>query len=120
MRRTSKSEVLALSGLVLLAALACKKFGGGSDEETSSASAPASGDSTGVPECDDYLAKYSKCVEDKVPAVAKPGIQQSIDKMRETYRTTAQTPAAKAGLAQGCTQALETTKQAMASYGCTW
>ncbi|HMR10603.1 MAG TPA: hypothetical protein PKA88_32725, partial [Polyangiaceae bacterium] len=68
MRRTSKSEVLALSGLVLLAALACKKFGGGSDEETSSASAPASGDSTGVPECDDYLAKYSKCVEDKVPA----------------------------------------------------
>ncbi len=120
MRASSRTEVFAISALVLVVSLGCKKLSGGSDEESSSTTAAASGDSTGIPECDDYLAKYEKCVDEKVPAVAKPGIKQSIDKMRQTYKTSAKNPAAKAGLSQGCTQALETTKQAMASYGCSW
>ncbi|MEZ4225026.1 MAG: hypothetical protein R3B13_28995 [Polyangiaceae bacterium] len=119
MGSATRKEVLVAAALVIVAALGCKKLSGGSSEE-SAAAAPAGENSTGVPECDTYLSKYEKCVDEKVPEVAKPGIKQSIDRMRTTYRTSAQNPAAKVGLAQGCQQALETTKQAMASYGCTW
>lgn len=116
MKRSSRLTTSFTALLVVVALLACKKS---KSEEGSTASA-ASGESTGVPECDEYLAKYEKCVDEKVPAVAKPGIKEAIGKMRTTYKTSASNPVAKAGLGQGCKQALETTKQAMAQYNCTW
>ncbi|MBX3129554.1 MAG: hypothetical protein KF718_22740 [Polyangiaceae bacterium] len=122
MKKTSRISVLLTASVVLVASLACKKLTGGSSDstESSSTSSAASGDSTGVPECDEYLEKYSKCVEANVPEVARGPLKDSIDKMRQTYKTSAQNPAAKAGLGMGCKQALETTKQAMSQYNCTW
>ncbi|MCB9578202.1 MAG: hypothetical protein H6717_14350 [Polyangiaceae bacterium] len=116
--KTSKIQVFLAAVLVTGALLACKK---GKSEETSSTTAAASGgDSTGVAECDDYLNKYQNCVKDHVPEVARAGIQQSIDTMRATYKKTAENPVTKAGLAQGCKQALEQTKTAMSQYNCEW
>lgn len=117
MKRSSRLTTSFTALLVVVALLACKKS---KSEESGSTASASSGESTGVAECDDYLAKYEKCVDDKVPAVAKPGIKEAIGKMRTTYKTSAANPVAKAGLAQGCKQALETTKQAMAQYNCTW
>jgi hypothetical protein len=123
MNRPSQLRTIATTIVLVSALLACKKLKGGSSEEstgTSSGTTTASGDSTGVPECDEYLEKYKACVDANVPAVARPGMAEAIKKMRETYKTSASNPAAKAGLAMGCKQALETTKQAMAQYNCTW
>jgi len=53
--------------LVLVALLACKKSE--SSSTSSSSSAASGGGETGVPECDEYLTKYEKCVKEKVPAV---------------------------------------------------
>ncbi len=116
MTQTHRTLALALL-LVAVPLLACKK---GKGESTESTAAAASGDSTGVPECDEFLTKYDACVKANVPEAARPQIQQSIDTMRTTYKQSAQNPVAKAGLAQGCTQALEQTKTAMAQYNCTW
>ena len=105
--------------LVLVALLACKKKEEGTSTASSSAAATGGGE-TGVPECDEYLTKYEKCLKEKVPAVARPQMEESFKTTRETYKKLASSPATKAGMATGCKQALEAAKTAMASYGCSW
>jgi hypothetical protein len=90
----------------------------GEAQASSDTASEGSGDSIGVPECDDYIAKYEKCVEDKVPAAAQASMKQSLQTMRSTWKQAAATPAGKAGLAQGCAQASAAAKTAMGSYGC--
>jgi hypothetical protein len=110
MKRTTPVQVLLAIVLVLGVLLACKK------EESTASSVEA----IGVPECDEYLTKYDKCVKDKVPAVARGQFEQSAKQMRDSWKQLADNPATKPGLAQGCKQALETAKTAMGSYGCEW
>jgi hypothetical protein len=116
MKRTTPLQILLAIVLVIGVLLACKK----KEEASTSSAAPSSADSTGVPECDEYLNKYEACVKEKVPAVARPQIEQSIKTMRESYKQAAANPASKASLAQTCKQTLEATKSAMAPHGCTW
>jgi hypothetical protein len=78
----------------------------------------AAGDSIGVPECDDYIAKYEACVRDKVPAAGRAQMEQSLQTMRSSWKQAAATPAGKTGLAQGCAQAAAAAKTAMGAYGC--
>lgn len=117
MKRTSPVQTAIFGVLVLAALMACKKEESSSSTGTTSA---ASGESVGVPECDEYLDKYETCLKEKVPAVARPQLEQSFKQTRETYKNLAANPATKASMPQTCKQALETTKSAMSSYGCTW
>jgi hypothetical protein len=111
-------RMVALVGLLaaLVALLGCKKL---AHRGESSSSSPSGGDKTGVAECDDFLAKYEKCIE-KMPAVARPGAEQSIKTMRETWKKIAETPSAKAGMATMCKQAAEGVKSSMGPYNCQW
>lgn len=113
MKRTSPLQVLIAMLLVLSVLMACKK-----DEKSESTASSA--DAIGVPECDEYLTKYEKCVKDKVPEAARPQLEQSMKTMRDSWKQAASNPAAKAGLATGCKQALETAKSSMGAYGCEW
>jgi hypothetical protein len=104
-------------GLVVVALLACKK----KEESTSSSGTTATtADAIGVPECDEYLTKYEKCVKDKVPEAARGQMETAMKQTRDSWKKLAENPATKAGLAQGCKQALETAKTSMGAYGCTW
>lgn len=82
--------------------------------------ASTSGDKIGVAECDEYLDKYEACVSSKVPEAAKAQLKSSLETARKSYKEIAATPEGRNGLAMTCKQALTTTKQAMAAYGCTW
>jgi hypothetical protein len=82
------------------------------------ASAPAGGNSVGVPECDDYLSKVEACIANHVPEDAKAMQRQSMDQMRAQWRQAAENPTAKAGLAAGCKAALDNARSAFATYGC--
>ena len=75
-------------------------------------------DSTGVPECDDYLSKYQACVDSKVPESARATFKQSLDQTRAAWRSAITTPGGKNGLAAACTQARDAAKTSMAAYGC--
>jgi hypothetical protein len=121
---------LALCLLVGLVLLAC---GGGSSDNAASTSNTAagnkaantsttstSGDKIGVPECDDYIAKYEACVNSKVPEAMRATVKGSMETARKMWKDAAATPQGRAGLAQACKQALETAKTAMNSYGCSW
>lgn len=106
--------------LALMAALmACKK-GDESSEKPAEKSAASSGDKVGVPECDEYLDKYEKCLKDNVPAAARGPMEEAMKTTRDTWKQSASSAAGKSALAQACKQALDTAKTAMASYNCKW
>ena len=79
----------------------------------------SSGEKIGIPECDDYIAKYEACMT-KVPEAGRATYQASLKTLRDSWKQAASTPAGKAALAQGCKQATETAATAMKSFGCTF
>ncbi|GMV31892.1 MAG: hypothetical protein AMXMBFR59_40170 [Rhodanobacteraceae bacterium] len=81
--------------------------------------APATADSIGVPECDNYITKYMACVSGKVPEASRAQLQASLDQMREAWKQAAATDAGKASLAQACTAANDAAKSSMTAFGCT-
>ncbi len=107
---------LVLMAVVLGALLACKKKA--KTEETGSGAQAV--ESVGVPECDEYLTKYDKCLSEKVPEAARPQLKQSVESMRNAWKQAAANPMARPGLAEGCKHALDAVKSSMSSYGCTW
>jgi len=86
---------------------------------TSTAAVP-SADKIGVAECDEYIAKYEACINSKVPEAMRATYKGAFDAQRKAWRDAAATPAGKAGLAQACKAALDTTKASLGSYGCSW
>lgn len=74
----------------------------------------------GVPECDSYMKKYLACIDSKVPEAARAMLKQGLDQSKAGWTQAASTPAGKASLAQACTQAEASAKQAMGAYGCAW
>ena len=111
-----------MAGL-LVSLVACKMLDGDDKGEKaegseSSGESASGGDSVGVPECDEYITKYQKCIEDKVPDAAKEQMKKSFETMRTSWKQAASTEAGKAGLAQGCKTAMESAKTAMKAYGC--
>ena len=77
---------------------------------------------TGVPECDEYLAKFLNCMStsSSFPAAARVPVERSLQQMAHSWRQAAGTPSGRRSLAQACKQALAAAKRSMASYGCKW
>ena len=92
--------------------------------KTTTASTPAktttasSGDKIGVPECDEYIAKYEACAG-KVPEAGRAAYNSSLEQMRASWKKLADNPATKSSLAAACKQATEAQAAAWKTYGCT-
>lgn len=83
---------------------------------------PAGGggaDKIGIAECDEYIEKYTKCINDKVPEAARAGMKDAMTASAKAWKDAAAGPA-KDSLAAGCKSALDAAKQATASMGCEW
>lgn len=80
------------------------------------------GDSVGVAECDEYIAKYEVCLTDiaKKAPQAEPMLKSSFEQQRKAFKDAAATPQGKEGLAKACKQAIETAKQTTTAYACKW
>jgi hypothetical protein len=74
----------------------------------------------GVPTCDEYVAKYTECVDLKAPESARAALRQALEESKGQLQQVASTPAGREGLSVACNQALEAAKKAMQPYGCTW
>ena len=85
---------------------------------TPAASTASAGDKIGVPECDDYLAKYESCVNGKVPAAARAQYESTLAQTRKSWRDLAANPQTKASLAQACKSATEAARASMKTMGC--
>lgn len=120
-----KKQTLILSALFIAAFAvgACAKKDSGPTTTTttittSSTTSAPSASSIGVPECDDYINKYEKCISSKVPEIARAPMKDAFDKTRAGWKAAASTPEGKQGLAMGCKMAADASKQVVAMYGC--
>ena|ERR1051326_256249 len=95
----------------------------GSTDKQMAASTPgktmaSSGEKIGVPECDEFIAKYDACVSSKVPEAARAQYKNALAQWRESWRGLAQNPQTKSTLVSVCKQAAEQQANALKSYGC--
>lgn len=81
------------------------------------AAASTSGASIGVPECDDFLAKYDSCTS-KVPEMVRAQYENAGKQMRDQWKKLADNPQTKGTLAAACKQAVEQQAAAWKMYGC--
>jgi hypothetical protein len=79
--------------------------------------ASSTGDKIGVPECDDFIAKYEACAS-KVPEMARAQYQSALKQWRESWKRLAENPSTKGSLAAACKQAAEQQAAAWKMYGC--
>ena len=129
--------ILAAACAVVL--LACSKTGNmnnsNSNSNKNSGSAPSTtapatsskgattasaGDKIGVPECDDFIAKYESCVSGKVPEMARAQYQNMVKQWKESWKKLAENPQTKGTLAAACKQAADQQAAALKSFGCTF
>jgi hypothetical protein len=76
------------------------------------------GDKIGVPECDEYIAKYEACTG-KVPEAARATYKSGLEQARASWKKLAENPATRSSLAAACKQATEAQAAAWKGYGCT-
>jgi len=81
-------------------------------------STTGTGEKIGVPDCDDFIAKYDACVSGKVPKSARAQYKTAIATWRESWKKAAANPTTKAALASQCKQIAEQQKTALKMYGC--
>ena len=85
---------------------------------TSGSSTTASGDKIGIPECDDYIAKYESCVRGKVPEQARAALESSLKTARDNWKKAAENAQSRGTLAAACKQASDAAAASMKAYGC--
>jgi hypothetical protein len=118
-----------LAMTVLLAALGLAACNKSEQPATTAATTPAatpaapaatsatSASSTGVAECDDYLAKYEACLAAKVPAAAQAALKQSLATTRDVWKQTL-AAGGKDALKASCEMARNASRPSMQAYGC--
>jgi hypothetical protein len=85
---------------------------------TGSTTTSSTGDKIGVPECDDFIARYEACVSGKVPEMARAQFNSAIKQWKDSWRQAASTPQGKTGLVAACKAAADQQRAAMKPYGC--
>jgi hypothetical protein len=73
----------------------------------------------GIPECDEYIEKYRRCIETHVPEAARQSVRDAVDATLKAWREAAAGPA-REGLATSCKVARDAAKQATTAMGCVW
>jgi len=121
--------LLILCALFAMLLLGCSKTETTTNDNAASSSkassspattAVSAGEKIGVPECDDFIAKYDACVSSKVPEAARAQYKSAVAEWRKSWKKLADNPATKGSLAAACKQAAEQQAAAFKTYGCTW
>ena len=74
----------------------------------------------GIPECDEYLEKMSRCIAGKVSESARPKMESGLTATRTEWRRAATNPKDHTRLALACKLAIENGKKAVSYFKCTW
>ena len=121
--------LLILCALFAMLLIGCSKTETTTNDNAASSSkassspattAVSAGEKIGVPECDDFIAKYDACVSSKVPEAARAQYKSAVAEWRKSWKKLADNPATKGSLAAACKQAAEQQAAALKTYGCTW
>jgi hypothetical protein len=129
-RLTCAATACAAAGLLLLACggeaptNTAANANAADSANSMAADAGAAGESgggkIGVPECDDFIAKYEACVDSEVPAAMRAAVKSSLDSSRAAWRNAAVTAEGRADLARTCKAAHEEARKSLSAYDCSW
>ena len=75
---------------------------------------PAVADSaqTGIPECDEYLTKYARCIDEKFPVEQRQQMKQGLAQTAEAWKAAKDRAAdIKTQMAAACKEALDAQKE---------
>lgn len=116
---------LVLCALTAFLLLGCIKSGRTNNSAGNRNSAPAAvspsvrEEKIGVPECDDFIAKYEACVSTHVPEAQQTQYRENIEGYRSAWRQQLLTnPLIKAALPAACKRHAEQARISMKQYGC--
>ena len=85
---------------------------------SNSAAATASrSEKIGIPECDDFIAKYNACISDHVPAAKKAEYKENIDAFARTWKQL-MANSDKNTVAAACKRHRDMARENMKSFGC--
>jgi hypothetical protein len=76
-------------------------------------------DKIGVPECDEYVEKYTKCIDEKMPEGARDATREAMQMTVDAWKEAAKGPG-KDAMAEGCKIALDAAKKGSEAFGCEW
>src|SRR5256885_9809331 len=68
---------------------------------TTSNTTASAGDKIGIPECNEYIAKYEACTG-QVPEAGRAAYKSALDQTRASWKRLADNPQTKASLAAAC------------------
>jgi len=97
-----------------------KKDSSSTSSSASSTSGYSSSGSIGVRECDDYIRAYKSCLSDKIPAESRAAFESALEQNVSIWRQYAASPERRAGLAEACQEASDTTANSLQAYGCSF
>jgi hypothetical protein len=80
---------------------------------------PVSIDPIGVAVCDDYIADFRRCIDERAPADAQPQLYESLLGTANSWRAVAQ-GAGREFLDETCTITAAGSRAATAALGCDW
>jgi hypothetical protein len=75
-------------------------------------------DATGIPVCDDFLAKYEICMNQKASAAQQPAFKAQVDQTRKTWSDLARSPDTRPELEASCRQTAEQIGKSLRTLGC--
>ena len=84
---------------------------------SSATSTAGSAEKVGVPECDEFIAKYEACISGHVPDAQKRQYQENINAVRNQWRQLANT-GAKDTLVLMCQRHVVMARESMKSFNC--
>jgi hypothetical protein len=122
---------ICIGGAALL--IGCSKIGTMSNNSrtnensnkgtTAASTTPASketGDKVGIPECDDFIAKYDACVANKVPEMMRAQYKSMVTEWRNSWKKLAADPSSKPTVVAACKQMAAQQAAALKAFGCTF
>lgn len=115
-----RKSLLIFSILCAAILIGCSKTEMSNSNSAAGSGTTASGDKIGIPECDDYIAKYESCVKGKVPEAARASLESSLKMARDNWKKAAENAQSRGTLAAACKQASDAAAASMKAYGCTW
>jgi len=87
---------------------------GNSANSTSTANA----EKIGVPECDEFIAKYEACITDHVPAAKKTQYRENLAMWSKAWREIMVKSGSPQGVAEACKRHIIASRESMKSFGC--
>jgi len=83
----------------------------------SAASTTGSSEKIGIPECDDFIAKYNACISDHLPEAKKAEYKENIDAFARTWKQL-MANSDKNTVAAACKRHSDMARENMKSFGC--